>query len=720
MDHPDYRHRRSTHRSVTLTVSLAAVLSLVTTPALARVTRIVIDSTSAVAGQPLAYEKVRGRAFGELDPSDPHNALITDISLGTDADGKVRYEVPFEITKPVDLSKTSGFLWHDVPNRGNNLQINATERGLGDIGLASGWQADNAGTNGPGSATAIPVNHATGTNFWVQVPMARDGSGNLVTGNVLARVVNRSGPNSQPLNVMGNPVPYLPATLDTTQAVLTTHSKETIDGQVTVGSVIPSTDWAYARCGGASPGFPGIPQSLDVAALPGSLPVHICLKDGFDPNLLYELVYPAKGAYLLGVGIAAFRDVGSFFKYAIQDDFGMPNPIAGAVRASAIRGVSQSGNFTRQFIHLGMNQDEANRIVHNGAWPQIAGRRVAANVRWGQPDGVLELYQLGSEGPQWWVDYPDTVRGNPSKGIFTRCNLNGTCPKVIEHFGSSEVYALKMTTEWVGTSANVDIPLTRNVRRYYVPSTTHGGGAGGFTWQPPATGANCPGNNWGTGVFRANPMPSAQTVNFIRVAMRDWLMSGKLPPPSRYPTLTGGNLVNPTQAAMGFPSGVPTIDYNVFKPENFVFPVFDYDWGPSFDKVDGSGVPTNLPPPISHVIAMKVPRVNADGNEQGGVPTVLNEAPLGTYLGWNITSAGFHKGQVCNYVGGYIPFARSQAERLLSGDPRLSLEERYVNHDGYVAAVTTAANAAFAQGYLLAADRDALIAAAKASSVLNP
>ena len=88
-------------------------------------------------------------------------------------------------------------------------------------------------------------------------------------------------------------------------------------------------------------------------------------------------------------------------------------------------------------------------------------------------------------------------------------------------------------------------------------------------------------------------------------------------------------------------------------------------------------MPTNLPPPIKQVIKMKVPRVDADGNELGGVPTVLRDAPLGTYLGWNITAAGFHKGQVCNYVGGIIPFATTQAERLASGDPRLSLEERY-------------------------------------------
>ena len=677
----------------------------------ARVTRIVIDSTTAVTGGAIPYQTLRGRAFGELDPNDAHNAVITDIQLGKDADGKVRYETSFTITKPVDMAMASGFLWHDVPNRGGNIIINVTERDLGDIGLASGWQADNSG------ATAVPTNHASGTNHWVVVPMARE-NGQLVTGKVLARIVNRSGPDSAPLNVMGNPVPYLPVSLDTTGAVLTTHTKETVNGQVTEGSVIPSTDWSFGRCSAATP-FPGTPVDINEANLPGSLPVHVCLKNGFDPNLLYQLTYQAKGAYVLGAGMAAFRDVGSFFKYQAADDFGTPNPIAGRVTASSMRGSSQSGNFTRQFIYSGMNQDEADRILHNGAWPQIAGRRVAANVRWGQPDGVLELYQLGSEGAQWWVDYPDAARNLPASGIFHRCTLSGTCPKVIEHFGGSEVFALKMTMEWVGTSADFDIPLTRNVRRYYIGSTTHGGGGGGFVHQPPATGANCPGNNWGTGTFRANPMPSTQMINVIRLAMRAWLMNGTPPPPSRYPTLIGGTLVSPTRQDMGFPAGVPGVPESVFEPENFIFPVFDYDWGPDFNRADGSGVPTNLPPPITKVIPMKVPRVDVDGNELGGVPTVLRDAPLGTYLGWNMTAAGFHKGQVCNYVGGYIPFATTLAERQASGDPRLSLVERYGDHAGYVAAVTQAANNAFSQGYLLAADRDALIAQAAASDVLK-
>jgi len=209
-------------------------------------------------------------------------------------------------------------------------------------------------------------------------------------------------------------------------------------------------------------------------------------------------------------------------------------------------------------------------------------------------------------------------------------------------------------------------------------------------------------------------------------------MHGTPPPPSKWPLLRGPKnertLVEPTKEAMGFPSGVPGVPDSVFLPENFIFPIFDYDWGPDFDESEANGVPTNAPPPIKHVIKMLVPRVDADGNELGGVPTVQVDAPLGTYLGWNITAGPndvgydgrpFHAEQVCNYIGGMVPFFKTKAQRVAAGDPRKSLEERYVTHQGYVDAVTKAANNAFAKGYLLAADRDALIAQAVASDVCN-
>jgi len=729
----------------------------------ARVTQIVIDDAQPLAtgtGQTIAYKQISGRAFGELNPNDPLNAIIQDIDLGKDPDGKVRYVASWVLTLPVDAANISGMMWHDVPNRGSPLTINVAERNFGDVGLASAWQGDNSAINAA-NGTAVRPTELVGGRHFVRVPVAKNGDGSSVTGLVFGRIVNRSGLGAQPLIVQTNPVPYLPASQDTTKATLVSRDHETMEGVVTGEVAIPPTSWKF--CGGGTFAAP-----LPLTALP----VQICLDGGFDPTKLYQVVYTAKDPYVLGVGFAAWRDVGSFFKYATQDDAGTPNPVAGRIKWSIGRGVSQSGNFLRGWLHLGFNQDEARRQVHDGMWPIIAGRRIALNFRWAQPDGVLELYQAGSEGPQWWVRHEDRVRHLPKRGILDRCRETRTCPKVIEHFGSAEVWALKLTPEWVGTDAKEDIRLPKNVRRYYIGSSTHGGGAGGFntslpTNPPgqagflPAVGASCPGNNYGTGLFPANPMPHTETQNAIRVHFRDWVMNGTEPPPSLWPRLKPDavadddddddghghhgkdgdddhdghhkhhqrpDLVDANKTAMGFPT-IPGVRATAPEP-GFINPVLDYDWGPQFDPSDASGVPTNVPPPIKQVIRMLVPRVDADGNEIGGVPVVLGLAPLGTYLGWNITdgrnpaSAGgfrpFHKDQLCDYVGGMIPFAKTKAERLANGDPRLSLEERYKDHAGYVNAVRAAAAKAVASGFLLQADADALIAAADASAVLNP
>jgi hypothetical protein len=116
---------------------------------------------------------------------------------------------------------------------------------------------------------------------------------------------------------------------------------------------------------------------------------------------------------------------------------------------------------------------------------------------------------------------------------------------------------------------------------------------------------------------------------------------------------------------------------------------------------------------------MKTPKVDSDGNELGGVPVVLREAPLGTYLGWNVTAEGFHKGQLCNYAGGFVPFAKTRAERMANEDPRPSLEERYHDHAGYVAAVKKGMEKVSGAGFLLKADADRMLDEAEKSNVLK-
>ena len=359
----------------------AAAVALAWAPASeARVTRIVVDTVTPIAGQP--YEELTGRAFGELNPRDRANAEITDLDRAQrNARGRVEYVASFRIRKPVDMATASGLMWHDVPNRGGNVGFSADLFAAGDTHLLSGWQGDNAGaTRVPAGADCVPGTGCAApvfANHYVKTPVLAG-----VTGTIFARIINRSGVNAAPLNVMGNPVPYFPAdSTNNTGDTLTKVHHETIDGVVTLGGTVANADWKY--CGGGT---------FDAPLAVTTLPVQVCLKGGFDPAVLYQLVYKVKDPYVLGAGTAAFRDVQSFFRYESKDDFGTLNPLFSYIRKAIVRGSSQSGNFTRHFIHLGMNQDESGRIVHEGAWPLIAGRRVANNSRWGQPDGVLELY----------------------------------------------------------------------------------------------------------------------------------------------------------------------------------------------------------------------------------------------------------------------------------------------------------------------------------------
>ena len=290
--------------------------------------------------------------------------------------------------------------------------------------------------------------------------------------------------------------------------------------------------------------------------------------------------------------------------------------------------------------------------------------------------------------------------------MLDRCRATKTCPKIFETFGSAEFWGLRMSPNLIGTKADVDISLPANLRRYYFPGTTHGGGRGGFSTEVPAATGVCD--------LPANPNPQGETMRALIVALTDWVTIDASPPPSQYPRLDQGQLARPDHRAMGFPPipGAPL-------PDNLINPLLDYDFGPDFNYRDLSGVMTAQPPIIKRVLPMLVPKVDADGNEVSGIPSPLHQAPLGTYLGWNVTRTGFYKGRGCGFAGGFIPFAKTKAERMETGDPRPSLEERYRDHASYVAAVRTAVRRLLSRRFLLPEDAERLIRQAEESNVLR-
>jgi len=468
-------------------------------------------------------------------------------------------------------------------------------------------------------------------------------------------------------------------------------------------SVIQRADWAWADC--SETPFPGKPDATK-----------ICARGGFRTDLLYQLEYTGRDPLVLGVGLAAVRDVVSFFRNAKADERGTANPIAGQVNHVIGLGISQSGNFIRTFLNLGFNQDEQRRQVWDGAMPIIAVRQTPLNLRFAVPGGASNLYEPGSNGTVWWAHWPDPVRGHEPSGLLDRCTGTNTCPKVIEVMGSSEFYALRASPDYVGTSGKADVPLPENVRRYYVASTQHGGGVGGFHWKPVAARRNTvPGPiEPQPCLLPSNPNPMWQVNRALLYRLHAWVVSNEDPPASVYPKLVDQTLIAEQDLAKQFPflPGVPS-------PEGIANPTLVYNFGPAFKATDLSGYITVEPPQVVAVLPTYLPSVDADGNESPGIQTVQGQAALGTYLGWNVVASGFDNGHFCSFVGSYVPFAATKQERLAQHDARLSLEERYGTHEGYVKRVREAAENSVKAGFLLPDDAAKMIQEAEASDVLR-
>jgi hypothetical protein len=628
----------------------------VASPASPAVTRLTVEKTTPMAG---GYELLEGHFTGALDAGDKYNSTINDIRLAPrNTAGKVEYSATFAIAKPAGAM--SGVLVYDVPNRGKGA---AVALGDGHVDVVSGWQGD--------------LIEAPGVQL-INVPSTP------VTGSAYVRFLNVP-PGTSTIPVKGGPQGGQGAReFDVATAAGARLFTGVSDDRPTEQVEVPKSDWVFSDCS-ITP-FPGKP---DLG--------HLCVKGGFDSKLAYTLAFTAKNPKVLGIGFAATRDLVAFLRY----DSSAANPLAGKMRWAIGRGVSQSGNFLRAFVNLGFNTTEAGKIVFDGLNPLVAMRMNSMSYRFATPGGLVGLYEVGNDGINWWSDYNDTTRGQGAHGLLDRCHLDDRCPKVTEIMGSAEFWNLRASANYVGTDAKADIPLPANVRRYYNAGTHHNGGRGGFDPVTPPIAA-C--------MLLSNPNPSSDTNHAIFAALVDWVTRDTEPPPSKYPTLAAGSLITPETYAKAFPQ-VPG------QPRPAYSPLYQYDFGPDFHYPDMTGAMGATPPRIVKTIPQLVPRADADGNELDGIRSPLLSAPLGSYVGWNITAAGFEKGRYCGNTGGYIPFAATKAERLAKGDPRPSLEERYPSHAAYVAKVKAQADSLVAQRYMLAADAARIVSEADASKV---
>lgn len=652
-------------------------------PAWGRVVRMELhqEKPDEAAAQhvPADYVVYTGVVYGELDPADKHNQLIQDLPLAPrNANGRVEYSATFTLYAPLHPAPKAALIY-EVVNRGHSLM--PREYANGDYFLLSGWQGD------------LPA-HLKERVERLNVPIARNADGTAITGPAFARWWDLKGGQKtldlyESMTYKGNDTPPAPVDFSTEHAHLIVRDYEDSYGATGIENEVPANEWRWGGC-----------EEKPSAG-------KICLKKGADPALQYELRYTAKDPLVLGIGLAAVRDINSFFRYEAADTQGNANPIAGKIKHVVGVGISQSGNYIRTFLHYDMNRDEHDRIVWDGAMPIIAARQVPLNVRFGVPGGTSLLHELGTDGTNWWSHATDPVRGNAADGLLDRCTASHSCPKIIEMMGSAEFYSLRASMEYVGTDGRADLPLPANVRRFYIAGTTHGGGEGGFQHEPPSrTSPRC--------VLAMNPNPEDPIRRALLLDLKQWVVDGRTPPASVYPTLAAGTLATSAKVLASFPM-IPEMP----RAEGGLNPSIIYEAGPEFRATDVAGIVATRPSPIRGVTASYLPTLDRDGNETGGVRTPLLQAPLGTYTGWNITEKGFRKGQFCSLVGGYVPFAKTEAERKAMHDPRPSLEGRYASHAAYVERVRIAAKKLQAQRLLLSDDADEMVKEAEASAILR-
>ncbi len=642
----------TSRRKPLASLALAAAGAIIACAAHARIVSIDIVKTEsptfagAAFGSAGTYDKIVGRAHGVLDPNDPHNAVITDITLAPrNAQGLVEYAMDVYMFRPTDPGKGSGKLFYEVVNRGsklgwsvfNGLSSNdpttAADAGSGFL-MRQGYTIVWSGWEDP---FVIGSNGLTAS-----LPVARNPDGSSVTGQTIFEQIF-DAPTGDTYQLL-----YKAATTDKSQAVMyvRNHSDQP-------NVAVPSSVWSFVDN-----------QNVKINRADPFLA-------GYDNGAAYTLVYTAKDPLVLGVGFAATRDLVSF----LRNDTTSANPARGAVRYTLAHGQSQSGRYLKGFIHWGFNADESNRRVFDGVNPFISGAHdIASNERWGDANATGRKYQRHTIAKQ---EFPFTyeVRTDPvssqTDGIFLRCQGSNTCPLIVHTDSGNEPY-LKPTFLVTSDGLGHDIALPSTVRVYDVGSTQHAPQSTITT--TPASVCQQPGN----------PNQWAPYVRALFIALDQWTTAGVEPPPSAYARVSDGTAVPTPQA---FPK-IPGVRYT--------------GWVNPVAVLDKSHLPYTPVPGKDYVTY--VPKVDADGNDLPGVRTLNVLVPTATYTGWGLRRAGFAENEDCGLTGQYIPFAKTKAERDASGDPRPSLQERYGTLWGYYFALSAAATQLVAQRYLLAED----------------
>jgi hypothetical protein len=639
---------------------LALVLLAGAHTATAEVRRLVVTARQEIRGGD--YEKLIGSVDLELDPTHPANAVIVDLDRAPrNASGRVEASADFMVLRPRRPPAGGSTALLEVSNRGGKAVLPyfnratwsndpTTDADFGDRLLMRrgltliwvGWQFDV-----PRQVDLMRL----------RAPIASDG-GRPIDGLVRSDWTVERPTTTLPLAHRDH-VAYPVADPQHADNVLTVRSS-----RLGPREIVPRDRWRFAR--------------LEDGRLVDD-PRHVHLVDGFQPGKIYELVYRAQNPVVVGIGLAVVRDIVSWARYDPGAEF--------AVTAAIGVGISQSGRFLRHFLYQGFNTDEAGRKVFDGMLIHTAGAgRGSFNHRFAQPSRDAHRFSAFFY-PTDLFPFTSRTQTDPETGLADGLLARSAArpdhrPKIFFTNTGYEYWGRAASLIHTSPDGRTDVAPLPNERLYHLAGGQHFIGA-----FPPSA--------WERAgqAYRGNPLDFLVTLRALLVRLVEWVVDDRTPPASAYPTLAAGTLV--PIGALKFPRIPDATAPSVIHQAHRV------DYGPRWP----AGIITREPPGIGAPFPALVSQVDADGNEVAGVRGVELLAPLATYTPWQLRGGrGSDAGELTDFLGTYIPFPRTDAERQRWSDSRQSLERRYADKRAYLDTAARAAESLAAAGLLLRED----------------
>ena len=642
-------------RRASMLLGLASLISMIAAPASATVSRLTVQSRQDVLdGRPFGavggYEKLVGTVEFALDPTSPANARIVDLQRAPrDPGGRVRATANFMVLRPKAMPRERAVALLEVSNRGGKAVLPyfaraewsgdpAAEAEFGDalplrLGLTLiwvGWQVD------------VPPRDRV---LRLDAPVATDG-GRHLEGVVRCDWTADERVASLPLGHRDHR-PYPVADSEHPDNVLTER-----DGRLATRRVVPRDQWRFVDGGS-----------------------RIAHAGGFEPGRIYELVYRARDPVVVGLGLAAVRDMMSYGKY----DASSPFPVRWGIGL----GISQTGRFLRHFVYQGFNTDEAGRTVFDGLFVHTAGAgRGSFNHRFAQPSRDAHRFSAFFY-PTDLYPFSGRSQRDPETGMSDGLFAHEThLPRVFFTNTGYEYWGRAASLIHTTPGGDADVEPSANERIYHLAGGQH------FVvdWPPVSDRSD------GVATYRGNPLDFRPVLRSLLTRLVEWVRDGREPPSSAYPRLDTGTLVAVDRVRA---PAIPGVRWSRVAHE-----AYRLDYGPRWP----AGVITLEPPRLGKPFPVRVPQVDDDGNERGGIRSLELLVPLATYTPWRLRGGSASPDELVDFYGTLIPLPRDRAERERTGDPRGSVTERYGDRTRYLELVRRQAETLARSGFLLGED----------------